>query len=219
MTQTPHMTDCHHCQRTYDVWKARWCDCVSSSRNLACPHCGRCLCDARNDVIQQFWVSVPDELWRGRTPIDPAQSPVPTTPAIIRPLILVVDDDEDVLAIAEGVINSLGYGVASATPERAFMTAQALRPDLVLTDALMPRVDGRELCLKIKSTPALRGTAVVIMSAVYTASRYRSEAMHVFKADDMVSKPLETRELQRVIESSLNRSGAKRQAKPDATAR
>jgi CheY-like chemotaxis protein len=77
------------------------------------------------------------------------------------------------------------------------------QPDLVLTDAFMPRVDGREMCGRLKSNPATSGLKVIIMTALYTAARYRSEAFRDFHADDYLSKPLEFKDLRAVLQKHL----------------
>jgi CheY-like chemotaxis protein len=67
----------------------------------------------------------------------------------------------------------------------------------------MPRLDGREMCLRLKNNPFTSKLKVVIMTAVYTAARYRSEAFREFHADDYLSKPLDFRELRGVLARHL----------------
>lgn len=74
---------------------------------------------------------------------------------------------------------------------------KTVRPGLVLTDALMPKVDGRQLCRFIKADfPSVR---VVIMTALYTSIRYRHEALKTFHADDYVAKPIDFQKLMDVV--------------------
>ncbi len=142
-------------------------------------------------------------MWERRAQYREAQmTPLPAT--AIRPLVLVVDDDPDVLAIASGTVAELGYGVISArSAEEALALADQYRPELILTDALMPKLDGREMCRRIKDTPALAATRVIIMTAVYRSSRYLTEATRTFGADGLVVKPLKLESLQKVLAEHL----------------
>jgi YesN/AraC family two-component response regulator len=71
------------------------------------------------------------------------------------------------------------------------------RPDIVLTDALMPKIDGRQLCRLIKTSDA--SIKVVIMTALYKSSRYRTEAMNTFHADEYLAKPIDFAHLRQVL--------------------
>jgi CheY-like chemotaxis protein len=70
--------------------------------------------------------------------------------------------------------------------------------DVILTDALMPKMDGRELCRRLKEAhPQLK---VVLMTSLNTASHYRTEAGHVFKIDEYLAKPLRYGELRAALQ-------------------
>lgn len=68
---------------------------------------------------------------------------------------------------------------------------------IVLTDALMPKIDGRQLCRLIKAVN--RSIKVVIMSGLYKSTRYRIEAMKAFHADEYLAKPIDFARLQQVL--------------------
>lgn len=113
--------------------------------------------------------------------------------------VLIVDDDEEILLIAEYTIAQMGYRTYTASnAEDALALAESARPDIVLTDALMPKMDGRELCRRIKQLdPTIQ---VVVMSALYTSSRYRHEAIHQFHADEYLAKPIYFKRLREVLD-------------------
>jgi Response regulator containing a CheY-like receiver domain and an HD-GYP domain len=74
-------------------------------------------------------------------------------------------------------------------------------PDLVLSDVMMPEIDGYELCEKIKADPDLRDTPVLLLTA-------RAETEDAIEgldcgADDYVSKPFDATELRQRIENHL----------------
>ena len=102
--------------------------------------------------------------------------PNPDPGAAPRPLCLVVDDEKDIQRVASRVIESLGYGLVLARDgEEGLALARLYRPQLVLTDALMPRLDGREMGRRIKADPECGTPKVVVMTALYTNMKYKTE--------------------------------------------
>jgi hypothetical protein len=96
------------------------------------------------------------------------------------------------------VIQSLGFGViAAVNGEEALLKAREHHPELIITDALMPRLDGREMSRIIKNE--LPGTKVVVITSVYKDPRYKYEAMRDFGVDDYLKKPVNAAELREVI--------------------
>jgi diguanylate cyclase (GGDEF)-like protein/PAS domain S-box-containing protein len=81
--------------------------------------------------------------------------------------VLVVDDDEAGRYLLESVLRASGYDVVSAIDGiDALDKARQATPDLIVTDVLMPRMDGYKLCVRLKNDPDLRSVPVLI----YTAS-------------------------------------------------
>ena len=110
------------------------------------------------------------------------------------PLILVVDDD---IALAEMLAEALGdrgYRVAIASSAAEALEAVGRgAPDLVLTDVHMAGMTGVELCARLKGTPELRLTPVVLMTAVSDLDA--RVAGLAAGADDFFAKPMEFVEL------------------------
>lgn len=73
----------------------------------------------------------------------------------------------------------------------------------MLTDALMPKLDGREMGLRIKNDPETAGVKVVVMTSLYTNVKYQNEGYRAFKVDDYLTKPLEFSQLQTVLQKHL----------------
>jgi two-component system, OmpR family, alkaline phosphatase synthesis response regulator PhoP len=198
---------CFSCQASFDVLAGPWCSCLVGKRTFVCPACGSCFCKATAAYKQWLWEKAPQSLWdrviqeRGKNRDLPANPPVES---VQRPLVLVVDDEPDILRASLAALKEFGYGAVIARDGMEGLDlARRYEPDLVLADAFMPRLDGREMCRRLKSDPALSGVKVVIMTAVYTAARYRSEAFHQFHADDYLSKPLEFRDLRSTLAKHL----------------
>jgi DNA-binding response OmpR family regulator len=98
----------------------------------------------------------------------------------------VVDDEADIRRVAVAALRSLGYGVVVATDGAAGLEAvRRHRPDLVLSDALMPNMDGRE------------------MTSLFTSVKYRMEAHNAFKVDGYLSKPLSRASLEEAVPRHL----------------
>jgi len=118
--------------------------------------------------------------------------------------VLLVDDEPDIQRVAIRVIDSLGYGlVLGRNGEEGLELAARYRPDLVLTDALMPRLDGREMCRRLKEDPATAGVKVLVMTGLFTSVKYKTEAFKTFKVDDYLAKPLDFNTLRTLLQKHL----------------
>jgi len=80
---------------------------------------------------------------------------------------VVIDDDKVTVAILSRILSEAGFTVVSAADGASGLEAVSReKPDLVVTDLLIPRVDGLGVCAKIKADPALVGVKLVIMTAL-----------------------------------------------------
>ena len=102
----------------------------------------------------------------------------------------------------------LGYGlIVARNGTDGLALARSHRPDLVLTDALMPGLDGREMCRQLKTDAETRAIKVVVMTALYTAPRYQTEGIRHFQADQYVAKPLDVDQLDAILRAQLGSRG------------
>lgn len=188
---------CTSCGKPFDAMKAPGCTCLQPVRSVRCPNCAACFCRDETQ-LEAFWTNAPAELWARRRASSTPASPSAPSDAPPRPLVLFADDDPIGRAIATRVIQSLGFGViAAVNGEEALLKAREHHPELIITDALMPRLDGREMSRIIKSE--LPGTKVVVITSVYKDPRYKYEAMRDFGVDDYMKKPVNAAELREVI--------------------
>lgn len=80
--------------------------------------------------------------------------------------VLVVDDEPSILDIVSMFLEAEGYQVVQARNGREGLDrARAERPDVVISDVMMPLLDGRELCNTIHGDPDLSTIPVIMMSA------------------------------------------------------
>lgn len=109
--------------------------------------------------------------------------------------VVVADDDELTISLLEHVLADNLFFVHSAADG---MTALDLvireKPDVLITDLVLPKLDGMELCRRVKEDPALKQTKVIIMTAVYGGSTFRSLARDC-GADEYIGKPINSTNL------------------------
>jgi DNA-binding response OmpR family regulator len=118
--------------------------------------------------------------------------------------VLVVDDEPDILRLLERSLKASGYAVTTAADgQKAEQALAKSPPDLVLLDAMLPLVNGFEICSRIKSNPRLRKVPVIMMSAVYRGWRFAQDARDAFGADDYVEKPFHLADLLHRVEERL----------------
>jgi putative two-component system response regulator len=118
------------------------------------------------------------------------------------PLILVVDDDAPLAEMLAEALSDLGYRVTTASSAAAALeAANRASPDLVLTDVHMAGMTGVELCARLKGTPELRLTPVVLMTAVSDLDA--RVAGLAAGADDFFAKPIELVELRTRVTALL----------------
>lgn len=121
-----------------------------------------------------------------------------------RPLILVADDERVILRLASKLLHDMGYTVLTARDgAQALKMAREHLPDLLLTDALMPKMDGREVCKQLKSSPKTSGIKVIVMTSAYTAPKYKTEALSAYRADEYVNKPVDFNLLSALLKKLL----------------
>ena len=189
--------ECPACSRPYDAMKALDCDCLETVRSFRCPNCAACFCKAPQAFKSAFWAGAPRELVERRKQQPPATGVQPAP--ITRPLVLFAEDDATARAIARRVIQNLKRGIVTAKDgEEALKIARQFTPELVITDALMPKLDGREVARIIKQE--MPNTKVVVITGLYKDRRYREEAIGKFGVDDYIAKPVTAAALRAIVE-------------------
>ena len=108
--------------------------------------------------------------------------------------ILIVDDEPAARTALTALLRREGFEV-SAVSDGASALAQcgSFRPDLILSDIVMPGMNGFEICRRIKATPETRLTPVVLITGL-SETEDRIEGINA-GADDFLSKPIDFNEL------------------------
>ncbi|MEN9561960.1 MAG: hypothetical protein RIR73_204 [Chloroflexota bacterium] len=108
--------------------------------------------------------------------------------------ILIVDDNAASRETLESVLGVDGYNLHMAEDgTQALEKADALHPDLILLDVMMPGMDGFEVCRRLRSTPGLEEVPIILLTALDDAAS-RIEGIQS-GADDFLSKPFDRQEL------------------------
>ncbi|MDQ1712470.1 MAG: hypothetical protein QOE45_1920 [Frankiaceae bacterium] len=127
--------------------------------------------------------------------------------------VLVVDDDTDIARFIEINLRLEGFDVRVAHDgEQAEQSIDEETPDLVLLDVMMPKVDGVELCRRLRANPATANLPVIMLTA---KSLSADKVVGLTAgADDYIIKPFDTLELVARVRSTLRRNAEMRAVSP-----
>jgi len=127
-------------------------------------------------------------------------SQIPTSKGII----LVVDDNPDILDITKTILEGNGYGVQTAGdgPE-VFSRFEEQKPDLIILDIMMPRMDGLAVLKRLKGTAETSSIPVILL----TAKVQQEDMLRGYKleADYYMPKPFISTHLVNVINFLLSK--------------
>ena len=141
--------------------------------------------------------------------VAPAEVPIEVRPAGRR-TVLVVDDEPEIRLLLQRSLEKHGYAVETAADgAEAVAKAEALVPDLVLLDAMLPKVHGFEACQQIKASPRSRYVPVIMMTAVYRGWRFAQDARDTYGAEDYIEKPFRFDDVLRRIDAVLEATASR----------
>lgn len=116
-----------------------------------------------------------------------------------RAIILVVERDPHVRELESYFLQEAGYGVEFADDGLAALElARAVHPRIMITEILVPKLDGLALCRKLKEDPRTRDITVLIFSLLLASDRAREAG-----ADAFLRKPLAERHLVDTVRALL----------------
>jgi pilus assembly protein CpaE len=121
------------------------------------------------------------------------------------PKALAIDDDLIILKMTSAALTRLGYEVSTATDGlKGLAAVRAERPDIIITDVMMPGMDGYEFTRRLRRDPAFAQLPVLIL----TSQTGLEEKLMAFEAgaDDHLSKPFEPAELNARLTVLLRRA-------------
>ena len=114
--------------------------------------------------------------------------------------LLVVEDVPDTLALVELTLKFKGYRVITATNgQEALEAIKKERPSVIITDILMPRMDGFSLVHQLRIDPDTRDIPVIFLSATYVSLEDKTFAIAI-GVTEFIEKPIDIEDLLRAIE-------------------
>lgn len=116
--------------------------------------------------------------------------------------ILVVDDDDDVLETIQLILEIGGYEVEPLNDaEVVFQRIEEFRPNLILLDVVLGKIDGRVICSQIKCHVDTKHIPILMMSGLYDLKEIQDMEC---APDDFMSKPFKMDVLLEKIEKLVN---------------
>ncbi len=115
-------------------------------------------------------------------------------------IVLVVDDQPENLELVAEILSEEGYRIQLVPDGEAALEAVAAeQPDCIVLDVMMPRLDGFEVCRRLKGSRATRFIPVVMLTALSAVD----DKVHAFDAgaDDFLNKPVHAHELRARVRS------------------
>lgn len=127
--------------------------------------------------------------------------------------ILIADDDPDILKFVEVNLRLENFEIRTAADgEEALRVAIEDKPDLILLDVMMPKLDGFEVCQRLRSDPRTSNTSIIMLTA---KSLSADKVVGLTTgADDYIIKPFDPLELVARVKSTLRRARAMRDVNP-----
>jgi two-component system alkaline phosphatase synthesis response regulator PhoP len=120
--------------------------------------------------------------------------------------VLAVDDEPDVLGLVETKLQKAGFEVTTATNgQEAVERAMIDKPDVIIMDIMMPKLDGLSACTEIKSQMGESAPIIILL----TARGQESDVVEGLScgADDYMVKPFAPRELVARVNVALMKAG------------
>ena len=125
--------------------------------------------------------------------------------------ILLVEDEETQRKALEAMLRAADHQVLLASNgAQAILIAQDKKPDVILSDLAMPKVTGKELCEKVRASPGIQETYVIVVTAV-EGEVSRLESM-LAGADDFVRKPVQREDLVNRVDIGVRMGQYRREA-------
>jgi DNA-binding response OmpR family regulator len=119
--------------------------------------------------------------------------------------LLVVDDEPEINKLVARIFEKRGYRVNTATDGAEALASVAKdRPDLIMLDLNLPRIDGWEVCRRLKGDPATRAIPIIMLTAAH-ANVDDAEIGLGLGADEYVAKPFVRAVLLHNVERLLGR--------------
>ncbi|MGE5180698.1 MAG: DUF4388 domain-containing protein [Acidobacteriota bacterium] len=120
--------------------------------------------------------------------------------------VLVIDDSPTITKVVQLVLTKAGYRVATAADgEQGLAAVRAQRPDLILLDFVMPRMNGYQFCRELTADAKLRDIPVILMSA--KGDQVGERFVKVMGIVDYITKPFSPEAITAVVQHTIGKYG------------
>jgi DNA-binding response OmpR family regulator len=117
--------------------------------------------------------------------------------------ILIIEDEPDIMELVEVTLSSESYHLMRATDgEMGLEMGMMQKPDLILLDIMLPKMDGYEICRRLKGDAKTSHIPVVMLTAF--GQKREIEEGYKVKADDYIVKPFEPFKLRQRVRKLLS---------------
>jgi len=117
-------------------------------------------------------------------------------------VILIVDDEPDSLLYLRTVLEEEGYTIIEASTGEEALKMTRQKPDLILMDIRMPKMDGFQVCKQLKQDIEYHNIPIILFSTLLTNQQIEQGAIKA-RADAFLKKPFELKTLTEVIRRKL----------------
>ncbi|MCH7663278.1 MAG: response regulator [Chloroflexi bacterium] len=118
--------------------------------------------------------------------------------------ILIVDDEPHIMNLLKLLLDSEFYLIEATDGLEAMEKIDREKPDLVLLDLIMPKMDGYKVCQKLKENPLTKNIKIIVLSA--RCQKAEIKVALDYGADAYVTKPFDPFRLTNKLKSFLNTS-------------
>lgn len=117
--------------------------------------------------------------------------------------ILLVDDEKDIVEFLQYNLANEGFKVITAYNGQEALDKLSQKPDLIILDVMMPKMDGYEACSRIRAIDEFKNTPIIIL----TAKSSELDEVHGLNigADDFIQKPISPKKLIARVKSNLRK--------------
>ncbi|ABF41234.1 response regulator receiver protein [Candidatus Koribacter versatilis Ellin345] len=124
-------------------------------------------------------------------------------PKVSKPKVLLVEDSKFFLKATTVVFEREGFEVlTAATGEEALSVAQSKKPDIILLDLMLPRLDGMMVLRMLRGIPALKDTPVIVLSG-NNSEQDRSQAKKLGAVDYFQKESTPAAELVKLVRNAI----------------
>jgi signal transduction histidine kinase/ligand-binding sensor domain-containing protein/DNA-binding response OmpR family regulator len=184
---------------------------LALTKELVELHNGRIIVDSIPAKYTKFTVRLPVVQSDGTTPVKPPHhepdnsnninSPVAKKELLCENILLIIEDNADVRTFIRSSFEDQFHIEEAVDGVQGLQLAQKLLPDIILSDVMMPLMDGNELCRKLKADEYTSHIPIILLTAL--ASKQHTIQGLSSGADDYITKPFDVSILQSKIENLL----------------